>query len=494
MDLLYDNLLRAYAASVAQATLDTGAKALDKWPFATETVDSDDDDDDDSFVPTAEHFDYLEIQGPLPPLGKRIRVRITGPADLQLVVLKSDTTLLAIPELTLESPPSTGRYTILENFLSEMRDALRKSFSHFPAGAQKEEFRGCLDKLDLVIGGQAECTLLLDDPIGLARVVGEKKLPNVSVQWYERTWSQREEFGLNHPPQADQQFVDEEGIAKLSELVAKASKIVFLTGAGVSTESGIPAYRGNVGLVGTKNIWDQFDPRDEQIENFLADENCRARYWRMHQSLEHIVKDAKPNSSHYAPAELARRNKLLAVLTQNIDGLYLAAGCPPDRVVELHGTATRVRCFTCKKLYSNAEAFALLRKKQTDVWDALKAAAAAEGLPTDTIEEPLVAPYCECGGPLKQDTISFGQPLEEHVLARARAVVKECDLLIVMGTSLTVFPVASFPTLGFDNQVPVAVINRDETRYDLHATVRINNSTCAESMRQVLAGANLPCS
>lgn len=210
----------------------------------------------------------------------------------------------------------------------------------------------------------------------------------------------------------------------------KSNKIVFLTGAGVSTgtcysyiggilngsanclntlESGVPAFRGNAGLGGA-NIWDRFKMEDEQYENFLAHEQSRINYWIMHEELSAICANAKPNPSHDITVFLANYNgtekekdsgdkdggKLLAVLTQNIDGMYQLAGLSEDKVVELHGTSKRVRCMTCSQTYDPSETFERIKKERELKRAERRKQAESEGIPVDEaeLEQISVAPHC----------------------------------------------------------------------------------------------------
>jgi NAD-dependent deacetylase len=286
---------------------------------------------------------------------------------------------------------------------------------------------------------------------------------NVTIVEYERSWDQREEYGLLDEKIPQEQFIGlEEGLPKLRELIAKSSKIVFLSGAGVSTESGIPAYRGNASF-GLFNIWERYNSDIVNISTFLSDEASRVALWQMKSELFDIVSKCSPNPSHLVPAELHKAGKLLAVLTQNIDGLYQRAGLPSEKVVELHGSTCQTLCMKCKKLSSMEETLDRVKK--------------GEAVPLCLVEG--------CGGLIKPATIFFGQPLEEEVINAARRYLKECDLLVIMGTSLKVAPVNKLPTLCFDRNVPVVILNKDETMYDAYASVVISDAACGEVVGKI---------
>lgn len=426
----------------------------------------------EAFVPQPEHFDYLELGSDVPPLGKRITIALRSFHDLDRVILRSDTTSIAIPEIDLDSPASTGRFTTIRDFLQDMRAQLRQSYAGYAPGPGRDKFGATLERLDQVLCGGLPCTFVLDDPLGLARANLDYEDDDaddaefdadddVTVERYERTWEQRVEYGLNDAWKPAQQYVGREaGLARLVDLIRDSHKIVFLTGAGVSTESGIPAFRDNGGVMGGFTIWGKYSEKHELFQNFLAEEEAQVNYWRMHADLYAIAAHAKPNPSHHIAAHLAAQGRLLGVLTQNIDGLYLTAGLDPARLVELHGTSTRARCLTCDALYPMEATVARV--------------AAGEPVPH------CLAPGC--GGVLKPDTISFGQPLVDANVTRARQWLDECDLLIVMGTSLRVAPVNKYPTISLNKRTPLVMANMEETMYDDFAEVLLNDGRCGEMM------------
>jgi NAD-dependent deacetylase len=225
-------------------------------------------------------------------------------------------------------------------------------------------------------------------------------------------------------------------VERARSLVATAGRVVAMTGAGISTESGIPDFRGPNG-VWTKN------PEAEKlftIHNYVADPDVRRRSWRTRAS--HGAWDARPNAAHRALVTLERTGRLTAVVTQNIDGLHQRAGSDPDLVIELHGTMFDTVCLTCADRRTMREA--------------LDRVAAGEPDP----------PCLLCGGILKSATISFGQSLDVAVLARARDAALGCDLMLVAGSSLTVQPAAGLVGLAAHAGATVVVCNGSETPYD----------------------------
>jgi NAD-dependent deacetylase len=218
--------------------------------------------------------------------------------------------------------------------------------------------------------------------------------------------------------------------------VHTSTRIVALTGAGISTESGIPDFRGPQG-VWTKN------PKAERLSDiryYMSDPEVRRLAWQSR--LEHPAWQAAPNAGHRALVELERRGTLRAVVTQNIDGLHQLAGHAPETVIEVHGTMREVRCMACE-----------WRGPMGPVLDRVRAG-----------EDD---PPCErCGGILKSATISFGQSLEPDVIARAMRAAERADLLIAIGTSLQVYPVAGAVPLAKSAGARAVIVNAEPTPFD----------------------------
>lgn len=237
--------------------------------------------------------------------------------------------------------------------------------------------------------------------------------------------------------------------------MARARRVVVLSGAGVSTESGIPDYRGG------GQYWARYDPGGFTYARFIASESSRRNYWRMAREFFALIERVEPNAAHRALAELERMGMVHAVLTQNVDGLHQRAGQSADRVLEVHGTARQIRCLDCD------------------------ARSPAQRL-YETLGDGEV-PYCErCRGILKPDVVLFGEPIAPTVAARAAALVAGCDLLLVIGSSLTIQPVASLPTRVKDGGAAVAIINLSSTPYDSDMDV-IVRGTASEVLPSVLS-------
>lgn len=220
----------------------------------------------------------------------------------------------------------------------------------------------------------------------------------------------------------------------LAEL--KPEKAVVFSGAGISTESGIPDFRSPGGL------WERFDPDELSFPRFVASVQSRSHYWAFYRENWRLSREAQPNQAHHAVALLEKLGLLSAVITQNIDGLHQQGGSGPDRVLELHGNMWRVRCLSCAADYPWEELFQLL-EQGAEVYNCRS-----------------------CGGLLKPATISFGQSLSGEVLEAARRHTLNCDLFICIGSSLVVYPAASFPQMARDKGARLVIINRDATNLD----------------------------
>jgi len=218
--------------------------------------------------------------------------------------------------------------------------------------------------------------------------------------------------------------------------IEAAERVVALTGAGVSTDSGIPDFRGPQG------VWTRNPEAEKQstIQHYVADPEVRRRAWRSR--LESPAWSAQPNAGHRALVALERRGKLDTLITQNIDGLHQAAGSSPERVVEVHGTMREVVCLACGQRAPMERALARVRAGEDD-------------------------PPCRtCGGILKSATISFGQSLVPEDLRRAELAARRCDLMLAVGTKLSVYPVAGCVPAAKDAGARVVIVNAEPTEMD----------------------------
>jgi len=233
----------------------------------------------------------------------------------------------------------------------------------------------------------------------------------------------------------------ENSLERIARWITEVKTVVIFTGAGLSTESGIPDFRSPGG------VWDKYNPEDFYFDNFLASEISRWKYWQMATEMYEPMKKAQPNAAHLAIAELEKMGKLDCVITQNIDNLHVRGGSSPEKVIELHGTAMSVSCLNCRKKFDREKVQERFRKE-------------------------MQVPYCDsCGGPLKPETISFGQamPVKETQEAYERSAAS--DLFIVIGSSLVVQPAASMPVTAKRNGARLVIINRDPTPCDSMADI-----------------------
>ena len=222
----------------------------------------------------------------------------------------------------------------------------------------------------------------------------------------------------------------------LAGLIGRATRVVALTGAGVSTECGVPDFRS------PDSPWRRHPPIPHG--EWLSSPAMRAEAWRRKFIMDDVYAGAAPGRVHRALASLASGGRLASVVTQNIDGLHQAAGLPLDRLVELHGNGTYAHCLECGTRYELVP---------------LRRAFEATG----------VAPECACGGLIKSATVAFGQTLRPEAIARAKASALSCDLFLALGSSLVVRPAATFPLLAKRNGAVLVVVNREPTPLDADA-------------------------
>jgi NAD-dependent deacetylase len=233
-----------------------------------------------------------------------------------------------------------------------------------------------------------------------------------------------------------------EDIQQLARLIDEASRVVVFTGAGISTESGIPDFRSPNG------IWSQATPI--YFDEYVASADARIEAWRRKFEIDRDMIGAEPNRGHRAVAKLVRTGKVSAVITQNIDGLHQESGVPDDRVIELHGNGTYATCLSCAARYG---------------LEPIRAAFEADN----------TLPVCDdCGGIVKTATISFGQAMPEGPMDRAREETLACDLFLAVGSSLVVYPAAGFPAMAKQNDAGLVIVNRDPTDLDRIADLVLN--------------------
>jgi NAD-dependent deacetylase len=228
--------------------------------------------------------------------------------------------------------------------------------------------------------------------------------------------------------------------SRLVEHLQASRRILVFTGAGVSTASGIPDFRGPGG------VWTRRRP--VYYDEFLSSEAARVEYWDFKLETWETYRHARPNAVHRAIVALEGAGKLVSVVTQNVDGLHRRAGTSADLLIELHGTDLLVRCLKCAATSDPAAHF-----------EAFKATRRPPG--------------CGCGGPLKPATISFGQPLRTTDLERAASAAARTDLVLALGSTLSVYPAASVPLLSAERGTPYIIVNQGATDHDDHPAVTL---------------------
>ncbi|MEQ1890471.1 MAG: Sir2 family NAD-dependent protein deacetylase [Alphaproteobacteria bacterium] len=231
-------------------------------------------------------------------------------------------------------------------------------------------------------------------------------------------------------------------IDRLRDLLAAARRAVVFTGAGISTESGIPDFRSPGGL------WTKYKPI--YFDDFMGSEEMRRESWRRKFAMENVLDNAKPNRGHLALAQLVRRGVVSHIITQNIDNLHQNSGVPDEQVIELHGNTSYARCLGCHERYEIDPIREAFQRDET-------------------------LPICDqCGGIIKTAVISFGQSMPEREMRRAQDAVLACDLMLVAGSSLVVFPAAGFPAMAKQNGAKLVIVNRDPTDMDDLADLVLN--------------------
>ena len=222
-------------------------------------------------------------------------------------------------------------------------------------------------------------------------------------------------------------------ISKISEKIKQGGKNIVVTGAGISTESGIPDYRSQGG------IWDKFRP--VYFDEFMSSKDARIEYWDRWVELYQGIERAQPNPAHLALAKLYENGLLESVITQNVDGLHQDSGLPDEKIIELHGNTRRIRCMSCRQT-----------------------------IPTEDVRQRLAAgdpaPECKCGGYFKPDTISFGQSMPVAEVEKAASLSQQSDFFMVVGSTLLVQPAAHMPIYAKNHGAFLAIINLSETPCD----------------------------
>jgi NAD-dependent deacetylase len=245
-------------------------------------------------------------------------------------------------------------------------------------------------------------------------------------------------------------------IQQAADIIHESRNIVVFTGAGISTESGIPDFRSPGG------VWSRYNQDDLTYQKFRFHEKYRKLYWAYDQARYPAMRDANPNAAHEAIVEIEKSGRLLALITQNIDGLHQKCGSSIEKIYELHGTVMEVTCLECKARWPRKE---IVEKME---------------------RESLEVPYCEyCGGPLKCATIAFGQALPEEVLMDSFNHAASCDLFLIIGSSLVVQPAATLPLHAKQAGARLILVNLSDTPYDSLIDIIVKGKA-TQAMRSIM--------
>lgn len=451
-----------------------------------------------SYVPPPECMDSSLLDpSELPPeKATKFVLKVAAEEDLSRVLLQSDTSFLSIPSIDLEEAEGTAFYGEIKKKLEMIAHKLHCSKSFYASGSEQlHNLERIIQKLEATIRGeQFDLSISLYDPLSASFISAPPSYgdaqPDERLQLLRttRTFEEEKELGLEERYYPDECFLtfhpeeeeekDEGGGRKADEaltqraveefvrLIKRAERVCILSGAGVSTESNIPAYRSISAVnANNDNLWDNFNENDEHISRFLSSEQSRLRYWQRNKYFKEIIEKASPNPSHYLAKSLQQSGKLLKVITQNIDGLYQLADVSPENIIQVHGTCRVIKCLSCSKPYPLEEVYKRL-------------------------DEEGVAPRCEddqCGGLLKPATVSFGQPIEPEVLKDCKKAIEECDLLVVMGSSLVVKPVCDLPGIALVRKTPLVIMNYGDTKYDPFATVLFDRQKSGELSERIIS-------
>jgi len=440
-------------------------------------------------LPNPSDFDMDEaIQaGDFYNKGIQLVLHVQDSSDLNRLILKSDSCSIEIPELEIEIPEGTARVCTVHDYLEQVKSNMDMAFSSesLRTPAQNK----VLNNVELALQGQWPFDLILRDVLGNSRIQGvvqEKDAqlteqvtglelyrldPKIEYHLFDRSARDNIELGMENDNPLFQSVTGEEGMKLAIELIQKSNKIVGFTGAGISTESNIPAFRNNKDGGKENTIWSEYDVNELVYSNIIANVKARTSYFKMHAMLHQLIQKADPNASHRLFVELEKQGKLLGVITQNIDGLHQRSGVSEEKVMELHGTTLRVKCETCHKSASSDPYYDEINNMVAQAVDP---------------QELTFSPLCDaCSGILKPSTISFGQALDPDVLNGAQEATQQCDLMIVMGSALVVAPANQLPLNCVDRNVPVILINLGETPMDNMCTVLLKGR-CGELCEQII--------
>jgi NAD-dependent deacetylase len=440
----------------------------------------DDDGDLDSSFSYEDYFNDHEI----PRCGCSLEFCLNSQL-IESVIQISDAASWEIPELLVrqENFAHAGYNGTIAGLLKKVDKDVEMMRSGYSANLQDkiEEFL-CQIRLlaagEVVHEGAGAYHILVRDPSGISRIITDEATLTdsaslIKFSHFERDFFENDSIGLVTDLTTifspEKQLKDPVDVA---QLVLKSSRIVCLSGAGISVESGIPPFRtinptdDNSSQPSSVAIWREFDPNLMTVQGFNSNPAIAEEWWRMKHSLLPRILSAQPNSAHLFFSYLESVNKLNAIVTQNIDSLHSRAGVSSDRVIELHGHMRGVICSNNSSSKYNPVPYR----------DGLCAYSCSE---EDCLKknyfETESCPLCpDCQSPLRTETVMFGQPIAPEDYRRAIQEISDCDLLFIIGSSLIVHPANSLPMIAQKMGIPIVMVNMDETSYDIYATGLVN--------------------
>jgi NAD-dependent deacetylase len=434
--------------------------------------------DDDDFVYEFSFEDYFQEYG-IPTTGCSVEFCVSSQLTDSLIQI-SDAASWEIPELQVrqENFAHAGYSGTISGLLKKVDKDIEMMRSGYSADLQCK-IDDFLCQIRFLMTGEVQSEggvyhILVRDPSGISRILteeGDDHSTLIKYSHFERDFFENDSIGLVtdlttvFPP--EKQLKDP---VEVAQLVLKSSRIVCLSGAGISVESGIPPFR-TIDPTDEKTsqssvaIWREFDPNLMTVQGFNSNPVVAQEWWRMKHSLIPRITSAQPNSAHLFFSYLQSLNKLHAIITQNIDSLHSRAGVSTDRIIELHGHMRGVICSNNISKYNPVpyrDGRCVYSYSEEDCLE-------------NNYFETETCPLCpDCQSPLRTETVMFGQPIPPEDYRRAIEVISSCDLLFIIGSSLIVHPANTLPMIAQKMGIPIVMVNMDETNYDIYATGLIN--------------------
>jgi len=389
----------------------------------------------------------------IPPMGMTVRLTAVSPVDLLRTVQKSDHSIVSLPQLELEWGEGVAKFSSLSDLVKEMHFKMRHSLAYFPNGPAKDKVLRTIETLENIEAGDEEefpFQVEISDPLAHSDFFAPDSpspsgtLGTIERVHFERTWAQEVDLGLVSKYLCPEPALDDEAIQHIASLIQQANSVAIFSGAGVSTESGIAAYRSGSFLANQSDRYDSDHPSLASCADLLHPDatELRRRYLTFTRDFLDQVSKCQPNGAHRLATFLLHQKKLTAVVTQNIDRMYLRAGLPPENLIELHGTNATYRCYQCSQPMEASDFWLSFHHHGPDI----------------------ICP--QCGGLVLTNTVKYGERLNDHVLDKGRRAIQSSDLVLVMGSSLLVSPANQLPGKVLQNGGKLVQMNLEETIYD----------------------------